>query len=153
MSQVNNVYICSDHGGYELKEQIKPWLEGLGYQVEDMGPFSFDPGDDYPDYVLPLAQKVQTDKNSFGIILGRSGNGEVIAANKVKGIRAVLCLNDKMAEMAKVHNNANILSLGADYLNFNQVKSIVQTFLQTPFPKEERHVRRLQKVADFEQSH
>lgn len=142
------VYVCSDHGGYELKEQLVPWLKETGWQVEDLGPYSFDPGDDYPDYVLPLAKKVQENPDSLGIIMGRSGNGEAIAANKLKGIRAVVCLNDMMAKMAREHNNANIVSLGADYVDFGTLKTIIQTFLNTSFPGEERHIRRLKKIEE-----
>lgn len=147
------VYLASDHGGYNLKEELKPWLEEKGLTVEDLGAFDLNPQDDYPDFVLPLAQKVASNQNSKGIILGRSGNGEAIAANKVKSVRAVLCFNEKMAQMAREHNDANIISLGADYLEPEKMKLIVQVFLETPFPGEERHLRRLQKIRDFEENH
>lgn len=147
------IYIGADHGGFKLKEELKAWLISSGQAVEDLGSHSFEVEDDYPDFIIPVGQKVTTNPGSLGIILGRSGNGEAIAANKVKGVRAVVCLTEEMAKKAKEHNNANILSIGADYIDPDQVKAIVETFLKTPFSNEERHLRRLQKIADFENSH
>lgn len=156
------IYIASDHGGFEYKEEIKKFLVEIGYEVEDMGNTKFDPDDDYPDFVIPLAEKVAfrwvrqahhkqvQGELSFGIVLGRSGNGEAIAANKVKGIRAALCLNGKMAIMAREHNDANILSLGADYVDLETAKKIVEVFLKTPFSNEERHKRRLEDIKKIE---
>lgn len=144
------IYLATDHGGYELKEILKKWLVDEGYQVEDMGAHSLDPNDDYPDFIIPLAQKVAGAKDALGIISGRSGNGEAIAANKVKGIRAAVCLNEEMARKAKEHNNANIISLGADYMSVEEAKNIVKTFLDTPFSNEERHIRRLKKIEELE---
>ena len=146
------IYIASDHGGYEYKEELKKYFSGKGHGVEDMGPFELDPDDDYPDFVIACAEKVAQEEGSFGIILGRSGNGEAIAANKVKTIRAVLCLNEQMAKMAREHNNANILAIGADLIDLDTVRSIVDVFLNTPFSNEERHKRRLKKIADYESS-
>lgn len=146
------IYLGTDHGGYKLKEEIKNWLTTNNYQVEDLGAHALDPNDDYPDFIIPVAQKVAADPQSLGIVIGRSGNGEAIAANKVKGIRAALCLNEEMAKKAKEHNNANILSLGADYIQHDQVKRIIKTFLETPFSNEERHVRRIEKIKNLEQS-
>lgn len=144
------IFIGSDHGGYQLKEQLKTWLKENNIIFEDLGASSLDPNDDYPDYVLPVAQKVAANPDNLGIVLGRSGNGEVIAANKIKGIRATLCLNEKMAEKAKEHNNANVLSLGADYISFDMAQRTVKTFLDTPFSGEERHLRRLKKIEAIE---
>ena len=144
------VYIGADHGGYQLKEEIKNYLSEHGVETEDMGANTLDPKDDYTDFIIPVAKKVASTLDSLGIIFGRSGNGEVIAANKINGIRAVLCLNEKMAEKAKDHNNANILSLGADYISLEDAKKIVQKFLETPFSSEERHVRRLKKIEEIE---
>ena len=149
---VMKVYLGADHGGYELKEELKKYLTTLRYEVEDMGARSLDPNDDYTDFIIPVAKKVASTLDNLGIIFGRSGNGEVIAANKINGIRAVLCLNEKMAEKAKDHNNANILSLGADYISLEDAKKIVQKFLETPFSNEERHVRRLKKIEEIEKS-
>lgn len=146
----SKVYIASDHGGFEYKKELKKHLKTKGYEVEDMGNVELDPKDDYTDFVFPLAIRVSNEKQSFGIVLGRSGNGEQIAANKVKGIRAVLCLNERMAEKARDHNDANILSLGADYIDIDTAKKVVETFLKTPFSEGERHARRLRKINDYE---
>lgn len=152
MGTVENIFIASDHGGFELKEELKIWLIENGTAGEDMGAFSLDPGDDYPDFIIPLARKVAADRGSRGIILGRSGNGEAIAANKIRGIRAALCLNERMARMAREHNDANIISLGADYISSEEAKKIVKTFLETPFSNEARHARRLQKLQELEET-
>lgn len=144
------IYLASDHGGYELKEALKGFLKEEGFEVEDMGANSFDPNDDYPDFIVPLAKKIAQETDSLGIISGRSGNGEAIAANKVKGIRVAVCLNEEMARKAKQHNNANILSLGADYISVDEAKNIVKMFLKTPFSNEERHVRRIKKIEQLE---
>jgi ribose 5-phosphate isomerase B len=146
------VYIASDHGGFEYKEELKKYLKGKGYEVEDMGAHELDPKDDYTDFVFPLAMRVSKEEGSFGIVLGRSGNGEQIAANKVKGIRAVLCLNEVMAEKARDHNDANVLSLGADYVDLETAKKVVEVFLETPFSEAERHVRRIGKITNYEET-
>lgn len=146
------IYIGADHGGFQLKEQIKLWLKEDGVEVEDLGADSLDPEDDYPDFIIPVAEKVASDPGSLGIVIGRSGNGEAITANKVKGARAAVCLNVEMAKKAKEHNNANILSVGADYIQEEEVKNIVKTFLETPFSNEERHVRRHKKDEELENS-
>lgn len=147
------IYIGADHGGYELKEKIKEWLAEDNIETEDLGANGFNPEDDYPDFIIPVAEKVVSEPGSLGIILGRSGNGEAIAANKVSGVRTALCLNEEMARKAKEHNNANIISLGADYINPEDVRKIVKTFIETPFSNESRHVRRLKKIEEFEKSH
>jgi len=144
------IYIGTDHGGYELKEKIKEWLAEDAIETEDLGAHEFNSEDDYPDFIIPVAEKVSSNSGSLGIIIGRSGNGEAIAANKVKGARAALCLNEEMARKAKEHNNANILSIGADYIKPEDVRKIVKTFIDTPFSGDERHVRRLKKIEDLE---
>lgn len=146
------VYISSDHGGYEYKEELKRYLKGKGYVVEDMGNTKLDPEDDYPDFVIPLAKRIGQEVGNFGIVLGRSGNGEAIAANKVEGIRAAVCLNPEMAKKAREHNQANVLSLGADYIDLETAKKIVDVFLKTPFSKEEKHKRRVDKITSYEES-
>lgn len=146
------IYLAADHGGYKLKEELKPYLKELGYKVEDIGNHALDPNDDYPNFVIPLAQKLAQNPQAFGIIIGRSGNGESIAANKVKGVRAVLATNEEMAKKARSHNNANILSLGADFMEVETAKKVVMTFLKTPFSQEERHIRRLEKISEFEET-
>lgn len=147
----NMVYLGADHGGYSLKEDLKIWLAENNIPVEDLGADSFNPEDDYPDFIIPVAKKVALNENSLGLVIGRSGNGEAIAANKVRGIRAAVCLNEEMARKAKEHNNANILSLGADYISVNEAKQILKVFIETPFSNDERHVRRIEKIGKIEE--
>lgn len=146
------IYIAADHAGYWLKEQIKQDLRQKGHEVEDLGNTSLDPEDDYPDFVIPLAVKVAKDPGGFGIVLGRSGNGEVIAANKVKGVRAALCLNEEMAKKARTDNNANVLALGTDFVDAQKAEKIIEVFLDTPYPEEVRHKRRIEKILSYESS-
>lgn len=147
------VYLGADHGGFELKEDLKKYLTGLGYELDDMGAHTFNPDDDYTDFVLPVAQKVSQDPQNRGIVIGRSGQGEAIAANKVKGIRAAVCFSEEMASRTRDHNNSNVLSLGADFIDAETAKRIVKVFLETSFSEEERHVRRLKKIEEIEKSH
>ena len=144
------IYIAADHGGYELKKEITNYLQGKGYVIEDMGNKEHDPQDDYPDFIFPLAEKLAKEMGATGIVIVRSGNGEAIAANKVKGIRAAVCLNIQMAKKAREHNDANTLSLGADYIDLDTAKKIVDTFLETFFSKEEKHKRRINKITSYE---
>lgn len=144
------IYLGTDHGGFQLKEEIKNWLIKNNTEVQDLGAHSFDPSDDYPDFIIPVAEKVAADPQSLGIIIGRSGNGEAIAANKVKGVRAALCLNEEMARKGREHNNANILSLGADYITQDEAQKIVTVFIKTSFSNEERHIRRIEKIKAIE---
>lgn len=145
------IYIASDHAGFELKNVLKEFLSGKNTEVIDMGNRSFDGSDDYPDFIIPLAEKVAEEKESLGIIIGRSGNGEAIAANKVKGIRAALGISPEMAKLAREHNHANILSLGAGFISFEEAIKTVEVFIETPFSEEERHVRRLSTITAFEE--
>jgi len=147
------VYIASDHGGFYLKEELKKHLADKGYQVKDFGAYTFDSKDDYPDFVLPLAEEVAQKGKALGVILGRSGSGEAIAANKVKGIRAVLCINPRHAQKAREHNHANVISLGADFINPTTAKKIVETFLNSQPSTATRHTRRLGKIKKYESSH
>ena len=146
------VYLGTDHGGYQLKEEIKTYLVQNNISAEDLGAHTLDPEDDYPDFIIPVAKKVTSDPASLGIIIGRSGNGEAIAANKVRGIRAALCLNEEMARKARQHNDANILSLGADYITQDEAKRIVRTFIETNFSNEDRHIRRIEKIKKIEKA-
>jgi len=144
------LYIASDHAGYWLKEDIKQDLRSYGHEVVDVGNNQYDPNDDYPDFVIACAEKVSGDYGAMGIVVGRSGNGEAMAANKVKGIRAVLCLSDDMAKLAREHNNANVMSLGSEFVDAHKAERIVAVFIDTPFPGEERHVRRTDKISSYE---
>lgn len=144
------IYIASDHAGYEMKKALYEYLREEGHEVEDIGNKEHDPNDDYPDFTFPLAEKVVQNESSVGIILGLTGNGEAIAANKVRGARAAVCLNEEMARKARDHNHANILSLGSDFLDIVTAKKIVDAFLRTSFSKEERHIRRVKKISSYE---
>lgn len=145
------IYFGADHGGFQLKEELKKFVTDLSYQAEDMGAHIFDAQDDYPDFIIPTAKAVIENPGSFGVVIGRSGNGEAICANKIKGIRCALGLSVEMAKKAKEHNDANILSLGADYVSVESAKKIIETFLKTPFSNEERHVRRIEKIRRIEE--
>lgn len=146
------VYIGTDHGGFKLKEELKLYIQGLGFEVVDVGAFELKGEDDYPDYVFPVAQGVSKEEGTLGVVIGRSGNGEAITANKVKGIRAAVCLNSAMAQKAREHNDANILSLGADYIPREEVLEVVKTFLTSEFSGDERHKRRIEKITSYESS-
>lgn len=148
---MDKIYIASDHGGYNLKEVLISYLSKKGYEVIDEGNKTFDTNDDYPDFIIPMSEKVVKDK-CVGIVLGRSGNGEAIAANKVKGIRAALCMNVEMARKARMDNDANILSLGADIIAQPEALEVVDAFLETPFSGKERHIRRINKISQYESS-
>jgi ribose 5-phosphate isomerase B len=140
------IYIGADHGGFKLKEEIKEWLTEWHIEHEDVGAFTYVPGDDYPDYAWPVAVKVGSQPNTLGILACRSGQGEAIVANKAKGVRAALAWNVKSAEAARNDDNANVLSLPADYLTMDNAKKIVHVFVHTPFGDDERYQRRLDKV-------
>lgn len=146
------IIIGTDHAGYRLKERLKHWLFSASYEVLDFGTTSIRDVD-YPDFVIPVAEAVAAAKGAaIGIVLGGSGNGEAMAANKVRGIRAALCFDAQTVKLARAHNNANVLSLGAQTVtrNFALSQRIVHLFLTTSFTKEARHVRRLKKIAAYE---
>ncbi len=146
------IYIGSDHAGFELKEKLKKYLESLSIEVIDKGAFSLDMNDDYPDFIVPVAEAVAKDNESLGIILGGSGEGEQISANKVEGIRAVEYYggNLEIVKLGREHNNANILSLGARFVNEDEAKEAVKLFIDTPFSNEERHIRRINMITKEE---
>lgn len=145
------VYIASDHAGFYLKKQLIQYLKIKDYEVEDCGAFEMDEQDDYPDFIIPCAQKVANDKESLGIVIGGSGNGEQIAANKVKGVRAALYNSGKaeIAKLAREHNNANVLSLGARFISPDEAKRAVTAWLEAEF-EGGRHQRRLDKIEEVE---
>lgn len=148
---MTKIYVSGDHAGFKLKEKIKPWLEKKGYSVIDMGPFKYNPKDDYPDFIIPMARAVSKDKNSRGIIIAGSGQGETIAANRIKGARAALFYggNPNILKLSRAHNNSNILSIGARFLNEKQAKKAIETWLKAPFSNATRHKRRLKKIEKF----
>lgn len=146
------IYLSSDHAGFELKLALITFLKENGHACEDVGALTYDALDDYPDFIIPCCQKVAADPTSFGLVIGGSGQGEAIAANKVPGIRAALFYggNPDILTLSKQHNNANVLSLGARFLTTEEAKSAVQLWLATSFTHEDRHVRRLEKITKFE---
>jgi ribose 5-phosphate isomerase B len=146
------VYLGSDHAGFELKAALVAWLGTAGHEAVDCGPASYVPDDDYPVYVLRAAEKVAGDPGSMGIVIGGSGNGEQIAANKVPGIRAALAWTAATAQLARQHNDANVLSLGARQYTLEDAVELAKIFVATPFSEEPRHVRRLAMVAEFEKT-
>ena len=146
------VYLGSDHAGFELKAAIISWLGEAGHEAVDCGPVSYDPQDDYPVYVIHAAQRAIGDPGSLGIVIGGSGNGEQIAANKVPGVRAALAWTVETAQLARQHNDANVLSLGARMYSTEDALSFAQVFVATPFSGEARHARRLAMIADFEKT-
>ena len=150
------IILASDHAGFGLKEALKPLLRELKMPYEDIGPKQLDKADDYPDFIIPAAQKVASvPEGTFGIIAGWSGQGEAMAANKVKGIRAAVYYGGqpKIIRLSREHNDANVLSLGAGFLKTEEALDAVREWLATKFTKEERHVRRIAKVATYERSH
>jgi len=146
------VYLATDHAGFELKEEIKSYLLEKGFAVEDCGAFEFDKNDDYPDFIAKAAIGASKDPNSKGIVFGKSGAGECIVANKIKGVRAILGFNKENVELSRLHNNANVLSLGNAFINEDLAKELVKVFLETPFSYEERHKRRINKISAIERS-
>lgn len=144
------VYMASDHAGFHLKEELKKHIEeNLGYSVKDFGARKFDKQDDYPDFISALALEIYNKKGKVkGIILGGSGQGEAIVANRHSYVRAgvVACSNPELVKLLREHNDANVLSLGARFINLNFAKQAVELFLNTPFSQEERHIRRINKI-------
>ena len=139
------IAIASDHAGFDYKERIRRWLTELGHQVQDFGTFDGKTPVDYPDFVRPAAEAVARGEFERGIVLGGSGNGEAMAANKVRGIRCALCWNAESARLSRLHNNANVLSLGQRLITFETVSEIVPIWLNTVF-EGGRHEMRIQKL-------
>ena len=144
------IALAADHAGYTLKEEIKGYLQTLGYRVKDFGAYSKKPSD-YPDFILRAARAVARSNGKMrGIVFGGSGIGEAIAANKVKGIRAAMVFNEYMARVTREHNDSNVLSLGSRILTPTIARELVRIWLETPFSGSESHVRRIRKIAKFE---
>lgn len=150
------IHCASDHAGFELKEQLKVFLESLGHEIIDYGTTNEDPCD-YPDFIVPCVQAVAADPESFGIILGGSGQGEAMCANRIPGVRAAVYYGNPgvqvdsagasldMISSVRMHNNANVLSIGARFISLEEAQLAVQLFIGTTFSNDERHVRRLAK--------
>ncbi len=144
------IYLGTDHAGFELKEKIKIFLKEKNFDVEDCGALTFDKNDDYPDFIAKAAIGVSENPASKGIVLGKSGAGECIVANKIKGIRAILGFSEENVRLAREHNDANVLSLGSAFVNEELMKKLIIIFLETKFSNEDRHVRRINKIKDIE---
>ncbi|MBU4299169.1 ribose 5-phosphate isomerase B [Patescibacteria group bacterium] len=144
------IYLGTDHRGFKAKEEIKKYLKKLGEPFEDLGNKVFDPNDDYPDFTEKVAEKISKNPKDRGILFCGSGIGITIFANKFKGVRAGLCFNEKMAQLSRSHNDANILCISTDFLALAKIKRIVKIWLRTEFSKKERHKRRLAKIKKYE---
>lgn len=144
------VHLGSDHAGFELKQHLVAELTAAGHEVVDHGPAAFDPEDDYPAYCLRAGLGVVGDPGSLGVVIGGSGNGEQIAANKVAGVRAALAWSAQTAELARVHNDANVLAIGARMHSLDEATAFVKIYLGTAFSGEERHARRIAQLAAYE---
>ena len=143
------ILITSEHAGFELKNELVSYLSELGYEVEDKGPVQYYSEDDYPDFVAPVARAVsQNFRQIKAIVIGGSGQGEAITANRFKNVRAVVyyASNSNIIKLSRQHNDANILSLGARFISADEAKEAVKLWLETPFSDTERHLRRLQKI-------
>ena len=150
------IHIATDHAGLELSHFLIRELTKQGHELFDHGPQSFDPLDDYPSFCINAALAVIADQKAgveaLGIVLGGSGNGEQIAANKVKGIRAALAWNESTAKLAREHNDANVIALGARQHSMDEILHLVELFIAEPFSHDERHVRRIGKIGTYEQT-
>ena len=141
------IHLATDHAGLELKEKVKLYLSDLDHEVIDHGAYEYDALDDYPDFIFPCANAVSNDPESKGIILGGSGQGEAMAANRVKGVRAAVFYNgpDEIIKLSRQHNNANILSLGARFMSEDEMYKIIEVWLYTDF-ESGRHQRRIENL-------
>lgn len=148
------IHIATDHAGLEFSTQLQHHLAAAGHEVVDHGPLEYDPVDDYPAFCIRAAQAVVRDQaagiETLGVVFGGSGNGEQIAANKVEGIRAALVWSIPTAELAREHNDANVISIGARQHTVDEAIAFIDRFIATPFSGEERHARRIAQLADFE---
>ena len=146
------VFLGSDHAGFDLKGQLISWLSENGHDPVDCGPSTYAEDDDYPVYVMRAATNVIATPGSLGIVIGGSGNGEQIAANKVPGVRAALAWTTETAQLARLHNDANVLSLGARMYSEDDAVAFVRAFLETAFSGAARHARRLTEITEYEKS-
>jgi ribose 5-phosphate isomerase B len=146
------VHLGSDHAGLELKDHLLNWLADQGHEAIDHGPFVYDAVDDYPVFCLRAAEAVADEETSLGIVIGGSGNGEQMAANKVKGVRAALVWSEQTATLARQHNNANVISVGGRMHTLEEMTDFIKVFLTTPYSGEERHDRRIGMLADYEKT-
>lgn len=150
---MGKIYIASDHAGFELKEKLKVWLSEEGFEIKDFGSFEKDQNDDFTDFVIPLAKEIAKDQSLKGIIIGGSGQGEAIVANRFKGVRAVVYQGQPRTKdghdlhsisVTREHNDSNILSLGARFISFEEAKETIDTWLKEPFAAKEKYIRRIE---------
>lgn len=144
------VHLAADHAGFELKQHLLQRLAANGYDVVDHGAYAFDPADDYPPFCVGAALATVSDAGSLGVVIGGSGNGEQIAANKVHGVRAALAWNLDTARLARQHNDANVLAIGGRMHSLDEASALVEAFLAEPFSGDERHARRIAMLAAYE---
>ncbi|GAB4007144.1 ribose-5-phosphate isomerase [Glycomyces albus] len=147
------IYLGSDHAGFELKEHLVKHLAERGFDVVDVGPAAFDPEDDYPPFCLNAASRVVADPGSLGVVIGGSGNGEQIAANKVPGCRAALAWSVETAELGRQHNDANVVAVGGRMHSLEESTSFVDAFVDESFSGSERHQRRIDQLSEYERDH
>jgi ribose 5-phosphate isomerase B len=146
------VYLGSDHAGFELKAHLAEHLAAAGHDVVDVGPATYDAYDDYPPYCVEAARRVVADEGSLGVVIGGSGNGEQIAANKVPGCRAALAYDTETAKLAREHNDAQVMGIGSRMHTAAEAAGIVSTFVDTPFSGGARHARRIRMLAEYERT-
>ncbi|GAA1902874.1 ribose-5-phosphate isomerase [Streptomyces sodiiphilus] len=144
------VYLGSDHAGYELKNHLVEWLTQHGHEPVDCGPHIYDAQDDYPPFCLRAAARAAADPEALGVVIGGSGNGEAIAANKVEGVRCALAWSVETAKLGREHNDANVVSIGARMHSTDEATTLVEVFLATPYSKAERHQRRIDMLSAYE---
>src|SRR5215218_1031401 len=144
------VFLGTDHAGLELKDHLLRVLAQEGFEPVDCGAFDYDAEDDYPPFCFEVGERVVTEPGTLGVVIGGSGNGEQIAANKVPGIRAALAWNTETAQLARQHNDANVVSIGARQHSVEEATGLVLLFLDTPFSGDERHSRRIGLITDYE---
>jgi ribose 5-phosphate isomerase B len=146
------VYLGSDHAGFELKNHLVEHLQKQGHDVVDVGPHVYDAEDDYPPFCLHTGARVVADPGSLGIVIGGSGNGEQIAANKIEGVRSALVWRVEIAQLARQHNDSNVCSIGAREHTAEEATTFVDAFLSTPFSGNPRHQRRIDQLTEFERT-
>ncbi|BAL86330.1 putative ribose-5-phosphate isomerase [Actinoplanes missouriensis 431] len=144
------LYLGSDHAGFELKSHLVNHLIKQGHDVVDVGPHVYDPEDDYPAFCFHTGAKVVADPGSLGIVIGGSGNGEQIAANKVPGVRSALVWKAEIAQLARQHNDSNVIAIGARQHTLDEATAFVEAFIATPFSGDARHARRIAQLASYE---
>ncbi|MGI9093924.1 MAG: ribose-5-phosphate isomerase [Mycobacteriales bacterium] len=146
------VYLGSDHAGFELKAHLLDELRAQGHQVIDCGATTYQPDDDYPGFCIDVGTRVVADTGTLGVVIGGSGNGEAISANKVDGVRAALAWNEDTARLGREHNDANVVAIGARMHPVDIATALVTLFVATPFSTGDRHRRRIAQIADYERA-